>query len=217
MPGAPLHVTHRGNRKGPVFFDDWDRLAYLETLSEYSARFGLDVWGYCLMNNHVHLLVCPRQRKSLARAIGNAHRQHAERINRRHGWCGHLWQARYFSTLLDERHLWCAVRYIELNPVRAGLARRAEEYRWSSARAHCAGEGDFELSPSRPFPGVVGNWSDWLSGVTDSAAEAVLRANSRSGRPTGSREFVAQVEATLGRCLTPARPGRPLRNELGTG
>lgn len=134
----PYHVTHRGNRRGQVFFSDADRRAYLEDLARCAAHAGLDIWGYCLMTNHIHLLVVPRRPESMARGLGRAQQRHARRIHAAQGWSGHLWANRFFSTPLDPSHLWTAIKYIEINPVRAGLATRAEDYAWSSARAHAA-------------------------------------------------------------------------------
>jgi len=146
------------------------------------------------MTNHVHLVVLPHERRALARVIGVAHQRHAARLNRRADRTGHLWQSRYFSTLLDEHHLWAAVRYIERNPVRAGLVAKAELYPWSSARAHCLGRANPFLSPSRPFPGPVENWATWLEQDRgDVMPVTVLRQNSRTGWPTGSTEFVTRV------------------------
>jgi putative transposase len=208
VPNVPLHITHRGNRSGPVFFDDWDRGAYLEELARQAEGFELDIWAYCLMRNHVHLIVVPRRAESAAKAIGFAHQEHARRVNLGRGWDGHLWGNRYFSSLLDERHLWCAVRYVELNPVRAGLVAHAEDYPWSSAAAHGGRRTDALLSYTRPFPGIVGDWLGWLGEGTDPAAEAILREHCRTGRPCGSAEFVQALETKLGRSLTPRRRGR---------
>src|SRR5690606_15343147 len=162
-----------------------------------AAETGLAVWAFCLMTNHVHLLAVPGRADALARGAGLAHRRHAAALNRRHGWTGHLWAGRFFSTPLDEAHLWAAVRYIELNPVRAGLVARAEEWPWSSACAHCGLAGadvPFRLSdvrklkvtsdpdnagldilsPDRPFPGEVGDWARWLREPWDGRDEAAL-------------------------------------------
>jgi putative transposase len=162
VPVVPMHVVHRGNRRGEVFLDDADRLSYLDQLTLRCERHGVELWAYCLMTNHVHLLVVPHHRHSLARVIATTHQRHADRLNRRREQSGHLWQNRYFSTVLDQRHLWTAVRYIERNPVRGGLVARAEDYRWSSAVAHCTRRGDPYLSPARPFPGPIEDWRAWL-------------------------------------------------------
>jgi putative transposase len=181
-------------------------------MAEYARLYRLEIWAYCLMPNHVHLIVLGRDRSSLARAIGNAHRRHAAELNRSMSWTGHLWENRFFSTPLDEHHLWAAVRYVENNPVRALLVDRAEEYPGSSAAAHVRGRRDPLLSPSRPFPGAVGDWSAWLASgvqdVRDLALVRAIRANSRTGRPSGDSSFVRSLEDKLGRRLQPGRPGR---------
>jgi putative transposase len=162
------------------------------------------------MANHIHLLVVPHHKESVAKVIAGVHRSHSERVNRRLDRTGHLWQNRYFSTALDEHHLWAAVRYIERNPVRAGIVGRAEDYRWSSARAHCGISFDPHLSPASPFPGRVSNWREWLAEADrEEAAVAALRENSRTGWPTGTTDFVAGLEVKLGRSLTRRPPGRP--------
>ena len=140
FPGVPHHVTQRGNRKGQVFFNDEDRWAYLDLLRDYAERHTLEVLAYCLMTNHVHLVVLPRTADALPQALKPLHMRHAQRINRVHGWNGHLWQGRYFSSPLDEDYVWAAIRYVELNPVRSRMTERAENYPWSSAAAHCGAD-----------------------------------------------------------------------------
>jgi len=208
VPGCAYHVTHRGNRREAVFFRDEDRSAYRDLLREYAARYELEIWAYCWMTNHVHLVVVGHRPDSLARAIGNAHRRYSRYINRRQGWSGHLWSNRFYSTPLDTPSLWRAVRYVELNPVRAGLVAEATDYPWSSARAHVRAEVDPLLSPHRPFPGAIGDWRTWLRCGLEAPHLETLRANTSSGRPTGSPEFVLRLEQQLGRRLRP-RPRGP--------
>ncbi len=186
-----------------MFLDDADRSSYLESLVVGSSRYQVELWAYCLMTNHVHLLVVPRRKLSLARVIRATHQRHSVRLNRRMDQTGHLWENRYYSTVLDERHLWAAVRYIERNPVRAGMVERAELYAWSSARAHCSAVSNPYLSASRPFPGPIENWSGWLEcePESDLTAVAALRQNSRTGWPTGSSEFIERLASQLGRTL----------------
>lgn len=203
VPGCAYHVTHRGNRREDVFFRDEDRLVYRDLLIEYAGRYGLEVWAYCWMTNHVHLVVVGHRPDSLARTIGNGHRGYAQYLNRRQGWSGHLWSNRFHSTPLDAPSLWRAVRYVELNPVRAGLANEAADYPWSSARAHARAEADPLLAPGRPFPGAIGDWQAWLRGGLEAAHLEALRANTSTGRPTGSPDFVLQLEQRLGRRLRP--------------
>ncbi len=215
-PDCPYHVTHRGNHRELVFLHDTDRVLYLEFLREEAERCGLDVWAYCLMPNHVHLIVTGRDSSAMAGAIGHAHRRHSRRINRREGWTGHLWANRFYSTPLDDRHLWVAARYVELNPVRAGLAVRPEEFPWSSARAHLFGADDPILAETDPFAEAPCVWRDWLAAGADPAPEDAIRRNTATGRPTGSEAFVRRIESALGRTLAPRRRGRKPSNVAGS-
>ena len=213
LPGCAYHVTHRGNRGNPVFLTDCDRGRYLDYLREYSSRHRLDVWAYCLMTNHVHLIVVGHEWESLARAIGHAHRRHAQAVNRDRGWTGHLWANRFYSTPLDEGHLWAAVRYVELNPVRAGNVGSAIDYRWSSARAHAGLGADPLLAPGRPFPGRIQDWVRWLAeGVQPEVCQRI-RKNTATGRPSGSAEFTIWLENQLSRGLRTSKPGPKPRHE----
>ena len=216
-PGLPYHLTHRGNRHGQVFFSELDRDDYLRRLARAGAHYGLELWAYCLMTNHVHLIVQPVRRESLARTIREVHGQHARSIHRRLGWDGHLWANRYFSAALDPGHLWVAVRYVERNPVRAGIVDSAERFPWSSARAHCGLAPGSPLSPTRPFPGPIADWRAWLADDADAEGERAIRANTATGRPIGSPEFVAELERRLGRPLRPRPRGRPPVEKMGTG
>jgi putative transposase len=181
LVNRPHHVIHRGNRGEPIFWTPLERATYLEMLERFSARAGVDVWAYCLMTNHVHLLLVPHQRAGLALSVRDAHRAYARWLNWRHGWTVHLWANRYHSTPLDEEHLWVAVRYVEQNPVRAGLVPRAEDFRWSSAATHCRGLESSLLARSRPFPGPVSDWSAWMATELEPHALARLRLATRLG------------------------------------
>ncbi len=215
IPGLPCHVTHRGNRRGDTFFTDRDRQRYLDRLALAGERNGLAVWAFCLMRNHVHLIVCPETERSLAATIREVHGYYARRIHAREGWQGHLWANRHYSAVLDPVHLWAAVRYVERNPVRAGLVERAEEYPWSSAAAHCGLAPPELLAPDRPFPGPVESWSAWLGEASDPAADQAVRTTTARGLPAGSADFVRRLELLLGRRLHPIPRGR--RPKLGTG
>ena len=215
IPDVPYHVTHRGNRRGDVFFEEADREAYVSQWAAAAARFGVRIWGWCLMSNHVHLLVVPKRLRSLAKALGLVHSRHARRINAPRGWTGHLWASRFYSTPLDEPHLWRAIRYVELNPVRTGLVACAEEWPWSSARAHVLGLSDPLLDPARPFATGAADeatgrpmpWAQWLQqGLTGEEAEAIRHAT-RTGRPCGSETFVRMLENRLDRLLAPQKRG----------
>ena len=141
VPHCPHHITQRGNNRQDVFFVADDYELYLEILKEQSERYGLDVHAYCLMTNHVHLVATPHAADSLAKAVGRTHWLYAQTINRLHGRSGHLWQGRFYSCALDRRHFRAAVKYVERNPVRARMHRKAWLYPWSSAAAHCGKPG----------------------------------------------------------------------------
>ncbi len=124
IPGLPHHVTQRGNRRQQTFFNDGDYAAYLELMSDWCGEEGVEIWGYCLMPNHVHLIAVPRTEQGLRRAIGEAHRRYTRRINFREKWRGYLWQGRFASFIMDEPYLLAAARYVELNPVREACGQR---------------------------------------------------------------------------------------------
>ncbi|MCP4642701.1 MAG: transposase [bacterium] len=208
VPGFPHHVTQRGNRRADVFEVDADREAYLRFVKRYASRHGLAVWAYCLMTNHVHLVVVPSREDSLGLALRDAHTVYAMHFNTRTELSGHVWQGRFHSCPMDEPHLWAAVRYVERNPVRAGLVDRAEDYRWSSASAHCDLRKDPLLSDNFPPPGVVEDWKKWLSDGDDDEAVGRVRAHTHTGRPCGSPVFLDQLESLLQRVLRPKKRGR---------
>lgn len=210
--GLVYHVTHRGNRRADVFFDREDREVYLRWLAAAGRRHALEVWAFCLMTNHVHLLLRGLRSESLGRALGEVQGRYARRVNEAHGWSGHLWANRFYSHPVAGDGLWAAVRYIERNPVRAGMVTAAEEYPWSSARAHCGLSGPGILAPGRPFPGRVTDWKSWLE-VGDESRDEELRTAARTGRPVANAELLDQLESELGRSLRSRPRGRPRRAE----
>ena len=163
MPHIPHHVTQRGNRRQQTFFCDKDYKEYLPFIGGSCESWGVEILAYCLMPNHIHLIAVPKESEALARAIGDGHLQYTRQVNRRMGWTGHLWQGRFFSVPLDDSHVLAAVRYIELNPVRAGLVKDPAEYPWSSAHAHIQGVDDL-LVKSAALQGIVADWRDFLNG-----------------------------------------------------
>jgi len=202
--GYPHHVTHRGNRGENVFYTPEHRVRYLAFLREYARKAVLEIWAYCLMTNHVHLIAVPRRKDSLARGVGLAHRRYSVWLNQEKNLSGHLWANRFFSSPLDEAHHWAAVRYVERNPVRAGLVEAAQDYGWSSAAAHVRGEEDALLAAGRPYPGPVEDWGEWLrTPIEDEKIVPRLRQSTHTGRPCGSSGFVAMLEDLLGRRLRP--------------
>jgi putative transposase len=212
IAGCPHHVTQRGSNRQDVFFVDDDRRAYLAILREQAQRFGVVVEGYCLMTNHVHLIVTPSA--SLDKAIGRTNFHYTQWVNRLHRRCGHLWQNRFFSCALDGEHYWAAMAYVERNPVRAKLVRQAWRWPWSSAAAHCGGsDGSGLLNLASWRRAVDGDWRERLSSAGDADVDS-LRLSTSRGRPLGSDGWLSKLEATLGRRLRALPVGRP-RNEEG--
>lgn len=214
--GVPHHVTQRGNRRQQTFFGEDDYRLYHATMAQWCTRWGVSIWAYCLMPNHIHLIATPAAADGLHRALGAAHRRYSRHINFRQGWRGYLWQGRFASFPLDGSYLLAAARYVELNPVRAGLAARAQDWAWSSARAHLAGQDD-GLVHVAPLLDIVGDWQGFLHSDLREDELAVLRRHARTGRPLGNEAFVERLEGTLGRILKPRRPGRKPRSKLSTG
>ena len=207
LPECPFHLTHRGNHRQNLFRGDDDRLEYLELLGAYARKFDMEVWAFCLMHNHVHLIAIGRRQDSIPKAIGNTHRVFSRRRNREREVTGHLWANRFFSTALDEPHLWTAVRYVELNPVRAGIVVSAPDYPWSSARLHSGPGVSKLLDPRRPFPGPIGDWAGWLAlGIEEESARRIRR-NTLAGRPCGNEAFLDRLESQLGRRVRRLKPG----------
>ncbi len=212
--GVPHHVTQRGNRRQQVFFSDSDYESYRTLLSEGCQKARVRVLAYCLMPNHVHLILVPRDEDGLRAALAEAHRRYTREVNFREGWRGYLWQGRFASFPMDEPHLLACARYVELNPVRAGLTARARDWRWSSARAHLRGSDD-ALVTVRPLLDRVGGWSAFLDAGLDPAERDAIRARERTGRPLGSEGFVRRLEKKLHRALAKRKPGPKPAGQAG--
>ena len=212
--GVPHHVTQRGNRRETVFFTDEDRYAYLDALREYCRKHRVEVLAYCLMSNHIHLIAVPERDDGLERVLRPLHMRHAQRVNRNRGWKGHLWQGRFFSSPLDEQYLWAAIRYVERNPVRAKMVRKAENYAWSSAAGHCGLRKDTLLNESstwlKQYEGE--GESSWTSPSSQSAlifatlttsahlflSDFMKAANSDGEVPDGSIPCARYLARTMG-------------------
>ena len=213
FPGVPHHVIQRGNNQQDVFFSADDRQLFLQYLSGYGAELGLDIMGFCLMTNHVHMIVVPHAETSLAHAVGRTLWRYSQAINRSTGRSGHVWQGRFYSCALDDAQAYRALAYVERNPVRAKMVRVAWEYPWSSAPYHVGlQEPPAWLETSR--------WEKWTNPVAwkaelrsrqvDSAND--IRFHTIRGRPFGCEGFVAEVESVLGRRVRPLSVGRPRKD-----
>jgi len=212
LPGLPHHVTQRGNGRQRIFFAQGDYALYRDLLRHYCRKSRTAVWAWCLMPNHVHLILVPAHEDGLRATLAPAHTRYAVEVNRRHGRCGHLWQARFASVAMDEAHLHACLRYVELNPVRAGLVERPEAWRWSSARAHL-GSRDDGVTTLAPVGERYPDFANFLSEETDAEAIARLRSAETIGRPLGSRKFLETLERKTRRVLSPAKRGPKPRSE----
>ena len=212
IPDCPHHVIQRGNRRQVIFFSDDDKQLYLNLLNYNCQRDGVEIWCYCLMDNHVHLIAVPQKTESLAKALGKTHKKYSTMINIRNNWKGHLWQYRFNSYPLDEQHLFRAVKYIERNPVRACIVEKAEDYAWSSAKAHVFREPDKVLTEFYLCK-EIGDWLAYL-GEEDKEEDLItFRKHERTGRPLGDNEFIVKLEQITGRILRAKKVGRQRKNE----
>jgi putative transposase len=212
-PKMPHHITQRGNRRQQTFFNDDDYHAYLELMSEWCRTYNVSAWAYCLMPNHVHLILVPDTKDGLNLAVGEAHRRYTRRVNFREGWRGHLWQGRFSSFIMDENYLPVCTKYIERNPVRAGLVKHPADWPWSSAGSHISGKDDV-LVKSKPLLDIVTTpWDEFLSSDVKDQEIEMFRKHERSGRPIGKDSFIETLELLLDRNLTPQKPGPKGQNK----
>jgi putative transposase len=207
VPGLPHHVTQRGNGRQRTFLRDDDYALYRDLLGRECRGAGVEVWAWCLMPNHVHLILVPRDPDGLRRALSKVHRAYAGAIHAREGRTGHFWQGRFGAVTMDEAHLAAAVRYVLLNPVRARLVARARDWPWSSIQAHLSGADDGVTTTgplAERFPGLAG----LLDGTgDDSELQDRLRRAESIGRPLGDAAFLEAIAARLGRPVAPGRRG----------
>lgn len=212
VPNYPHHITQRGNRRQRVFFCDGDYVAYLKFISAALEESETEIWAYCLMPNHVHLVAVPKTVDGLYRLFKEAHVRYTRRINKREGWQGHLWQERFNSSVMDENYLLATVRYDELNPVRANLCSRPEDWPWSSVHAHMRGEDDRLVTVKPMLDLVNGSWHSYLGYEDSEEIINQIRKHNNTGRPLGGETFIKKMEELTGRDLRKKKPGpRPKR------
>ena len=209
-PGRAHHVTQRGNRRMQTFFCDEDYQEYLSLLGQWCGEFEVRIWAYCLMPNHAHLILVPSAADGLRRAVAEVHRRYTRMINFREGWRGCLWQGRFASFVMSEKHLMGAVRYVERNPVKAGLVERAEQWPWSSAAGH-VGDCDESLVEAawlaERTAGMICTWREHLAKPSEAELAAAMRLATSTGRPLGDTEFVKEIGQLLSRDLLPKKRG----------
>ena len=199
-------MTQRGNRREKVFFEDGDHLRYLAFLAEGAKSSGTEIWAYCLMPNHVHFIAVPSTEDGLRALFAEAHRRYTNFVNQRSGWSGHLWQGRFGSVVMDEEHLASAIRYVSLNPVRAGLVKRAEDWAFSSVRAHLADRND-SLVNVRPVLDRFPDFSTLIAAPPGIREFEALRRAETTGRPLGPPIWVERLGERLGRSFALGKPG----------
>ena len=190
-------------------------MAYLKILKTQCQLFGVTIWSYCLMDNHVHFVAVPDNKESLRNAFGQTHRQYTRMINEREGWRGYLWQGRFLSYVLDETYLYAAVRYIETNPVKASIVTKAEDYPWSSARARALKLRDGLISDFFLVKEIE-DWPSYLVSINDEETK-LFESRLSTGKPLGSEEFIGRLEQETGRILRKIKPGPKLRKSLNRG
>jgi putative transposase len=206
VPGHPHHVTQRGNGRARTFFGDADYALYRDLLAENCHAAEVEVWAWCLMPNHVHLVLVPSDPDGLRRALARVHRSYAGIIQARRKRSGHFWQGRFGAVAMDEEYLAAALRYVSLNPVRARLAERAQDWRWSSTRAHLRGKDD-GLTALAPIKDRFPRFADLLTGEPEAEVFVRLRAAESIGRPLGNDGFLSRLERSTRRTLKPAKRG----------
>ena len=207
LPGIPHHVTQRGNRRERTFLEDGDYALYLGLLAQAAEQARTKIWSYCLMPNHVHIIAVPSDEDGLRRTFRYVHRHYTGYINARLRTTGHLWQGRFSSVAMDEEHLHQAFRYVALNPVRARLVNRPEDWHWSSVRAHFARADDHVVKVD-PALERVDDFRDFLGEEFDEAMSyAALRKAESVGRPIGCKGWLADMEAKTGLTLAAQKRG----------
>lgn len=209
ITGYPYHITQRGNNRQAAFIDRNDYLCYIKLLSKYGAEYQLALIAYCLMPNHVHLIVIPGKEDSFAKTFNVCHMLYSQYFNKKNNTTGHLWQGRFYSCLLGENHLLAAIRYVENNPLRAKLVKNAEDWEWSSATEHLyRRKGYLRLVNTGAFL-EIGNWKEYLLQDNNEEMMAKIRINTLSGWPLGDTLFIQKLEKLYGKPLIPMPAGRP--------
>ncbi len=216
IPNYPYHITQRGNNKRNIFSEDRDKEKYLSYIDGYSENYDLSILSYCLMGNHVHFVAIPGNENSLSKTYGQAHHRYFYYYNKKMNASGHLWQGRFYSCLLDKRHLISAIRYVERNPVRAGLVGKAWEWIWSSARARTGrADAQIKLVDISAFIEIDRcEWEGYLDTEESEREINAIRRNTMQGRPYGGEEFMDMMGKKLGISLRVFARGRPKKTKI---
>ncbi len=211
IPDLPYHITQRGNYRQDIFQDNEDRLSYLSWINDYSKKYKLSIFAYCLMDNHVHFIAIPRKEDSLAKVFSISHMRYSQYFNKKKNASGHLWQGRFYSCVLDEGYLLAALRYVERNPVRAGIVRKPWRWKWSSAGVHVGqGEGVINLENITTLIDTTAEeWKEYIDLDENEEKVEDIRKHTLLGRPLGTKDFIAKLGKRIGRVLNVLPRGRP--------
>jgi REP-associated tyrosine transposase len=207
--GSPHHVTQRGNYNQKVFYSNKDRVFYLKLLAKYSKQHQLQILAYCLMNNHVHFIVVPKKEDSMAMTFKITHMKYSQYFNEKRKIKGHLWQSRFYSCVMDERHAYMAARYVEQNPVKAKLINEAWEWGWSSAACHVGHQDIEDFMVKCDFLPKADEWKKELAFHELKPIIDKLELCTRTGRPFADFFTIKKLEKTTKRYLRCRRAGRP--------
>lgn len=195
----PHHITQRGNHKHTVFYEEDDYIRYLKLFEHYRKKHNVSVLAYCLMPNHVHFVAIPERKDSFSKAINVSHMRYTQQLNKKRDMSGSLWQGRYYSCILDEPHVYHAIKYVENNPVRAGSVNKPWDWKWSSASAHIGkGKDIIVLSNTNKYMNVV-DWKEYLYERQGIYMMTRLRTNTISGKPLCNDSYISELEKILGR------------------
>ena len=222
VPGAPVHAVQRGHNRSDIFFDDFDYLEYLRCLKQAADSCGCAIHAYVLMTNHVHLLLTPVYANSVGRLFQSLGRHYVRYVNHTYQRRGGLWEGRYKCNVIESQaYLLSCMRYIELNPVRAGMVDHPVKYRWSSFAANALGVSNAVLTPQADYVALgrlpadrQSAYRDLFDAEPDSGELALLRSALQTGTPLGNEKFKAEIEATLDLRVGFAQRGRPKKKNV---
>jgi putative transposase len=223
LPGVPCHIIQRGNNRDPTFFAEQDYLFYLECLNDAIRKYDAEIHAYVLMTNHVHMLMTPTTRESISLVMQSVGRRYVQYINREYRRTGTLWESRHKASLVDaENYLLACCRYIELNPVNAGMVKHPAEYRWSSYLCNGHGKSDRLIRPHEIYK-RLGQcdqsrreaYVSLFANTLDSTDLQIIRSAARFSMPTGDGRFKRQIEQMLDRRIGHAYRGRPRVKRIG--
>lgn len=216
VPNLPYHITQRGNYRQDVFEDDEDRVSYLSWINDYSKKYKLSIVAYCLMDNHVHFIVIPRDDFSLAKVFSISHMRYSQYFNKKKKASGHLWQGRFYSCVMDDDYLVTSLRYVERNPVRAGIVRKPWQWKWSSAGEHVGQrKGIIDIEKITTLIDTSHEeWKGYIDLAENKEEVENIRKHTLLGRPLGTKDFIAKLGKRLGRVLSVLPRGRPKKTNI---